>query len=261
MVTPFEIWPLLVCRLKFWGNTNITYLHKNQVCNWHLPKLCSQGSVVFLEFKETRISWGGWLPPLKILKKKTRLSRWWDHFVYVVSPSFCTTCFNMFSICFLSTWWLLQLLPPHKTHSISPLISAAVLDIDDMMDFLPLRSNFCGPGPFFKLGWVKQETPDSDAGMHFFSFFFFGGGSLYNSYNHGSTALLSEKSKPRFLITPHLLSYCLYCWPHGQQRCISPWAASSAGCETGLAIMTNRSEDGIGDCKKGLYGGCWGKKH
>ena len=23
--------------------------------------------------------------------------------------------------------------------------------------------------------------------------------------------------------------------------------------------MTNRSEDGIGDCKKGLYGSCWGK--
>jgi len=55
---------------------------------------------------------------------------------------------------------------------------------------------------------------------------------LHNSYNRGSTTPISAVLLLA-LLTPS---------PHGQQRCISPWTASSAGCETGLAITTNRRQ-------------------
>lgn len=121
----------------------------------HLPKLCSQGSIVFLSWKPGSAGKDGCHHSKSKKQKyiKTRLSRWWDHFAYVVSPSFCAT----FScICFFSTKRLRNTsFPRHIFRHWSQRPWYWWYDGFSASRFKMVQ---CLAGPFFQ-AWLGQETP------------------------------------------------------------------------------------------------------
>lgn len=110
-----------------------------------------------------------------------------------------------------------HLLPP--TH-LPSLISAAVLDIDDMMDFLPQDGPMFGRSIFSSLAGSSKRLRCWHFCLLVFCFpFCVGGNILHNSYNRGSTTPISAKKQISLDFWLHLICRFIACTAHP----ITPW--------------------------------------